>query len=119
MLYPNNAVCRNFYEELLRWPNRYREYFAVVAPGEASHTARLADVTRARECEWPIGEMSSEDRRWVCQVMRDALELKGLVKGGALVRPVLKGDSTDMKSPLRAFTYGLLRRQVHCVASGN
>eukprot|EP00439_Symbiodinium_sp_Y106_P015142 s96_g2.t1 len=31
-----DPVCRNFYAELLRWPNRYRDYFCCERPADAA-----------------------------------------------------------------------------------
>eukprot|EP00931_Biecheleriopsis_adriatica_P084988 TRINITY_DN5911_c0_g1_i1.p1 TRINITY_DN5911_c0_g1~~TRINITY_DN5911_c0_g1_i1.p1 ORF type:complete len:1474 (+),score=374.20 TRINITY_DN5911_c0_g1_i1:60-4481(+) len=41
-IFPTESVCRNFYLELLRWPNRYRDFFCCEEPMLALRVAGLA-----------------------------------------------------------------------------
>mmetsp|Transcript_62984 Transcript_62984/g.111878 ORF Transcript_62984/g.111878 Transcript_62984/m.111878 type:complete len:1385 (-) Transcript_62984:197-4351(-) len=41
-IFPTESVCRNFYLELLRWPNRYRDFFCCEEPELALRAAGLA-----------------------------------------------------------------------------
>lgn len=42
-IFPRAAVCRNFYEELLRWPSLYRDFFGCVCPAHAALAAGLGE----------------------------------------------------------------------------
>merc|ERR1719453_1217456 len=58
-IFPKAAVCRNFYEELLRWPSRYRDFYSFLRPTQAawcagvSAAAPAGDWQKHRTSRWP------------------------------------------------------------------
>lgn len=72
-IFPKAAICRNFYTELLRWPNRYRDYFSCLRPREAS----LAAGAQMRREMWDLTRLPERTVRELIRSLREVLEMKG------------------------------------------
>merc|ERR1719390_193632 len=53
-IFPKSPVCRNFYVELLRWPNRYRDYFCCERPNDAAIVSGISPhvTPQGRFVDW-------------------------------------------------------------------
>ena len=60
-------MCRNFYLELLRWPSRYRDFFACLHP-----TAACGAEGQLWRLELPKGKLKE-----LIELIREVLEMKG------------------------------------------
>lgn len=110
-IFPRDAVCRNFYMELLRWPSRYRDYFACERPADAAMVSGSADWRTRRHHMWDPSRTSNEELRRLCGVIRDVLEMKGQSWMGQMRRSFRvafqkKHPGMPMPlAPLRAISY--------------
>eukprot|EP00928_Gymnodinium_smaydae_P054065 TRINITY_DN37904_c0_g1_i1.p1 TRINITY_DN37904_c0_g1~~TRINITY_DN37904_c0_g1_i1.p1 ORF type:complete len:1122 (-),score=125.23 TRINITY_DN37904_c0_g1_i1:333-3650(-) len=122
-VFPRAAVCRNFYEELLRWPSRYRDLFSAVRPSLAARAAGLPaleaeDALKAgaflrslSEHQWPMQGLLEREIRAICAEMREVLEMKTSICGGGFRRDFLEKfrashpDVAFPGAPLRALSY--------------
>ena len=90
-LFPKQALVWNFMDELLRWPSKYRSYFALMQPAIAAKAVPLPDgltveeqrlaLERCSDKEWnvPAAEADAARRR-----LRTELEMTDIRKlGGA------------------------------------
>ncbi|CAL1170359.1 unnamed protein product [Cladocopium goreaui] len=73
-IFPKAAICRNFYTELLRWPNRYRDYFSCLRPREASLAAGAHEMRREM---WDLTRLPEKTVRELIRSLREVLEMKG------------------------------------------
>jgi len=62
-IFPKEAVCRNFYAELLRWPSLYRDYFSCLRPGSAACCAGVRDWRMRRNHLWDLSGFLEKDVR--------------------------------------------------------
>eukprot|EP00931_Biecheleriopsis_adriatica_P082306 TRINITY_DN5573_c0_g1_i1.p1 TRINITY_DN5573_c0_g1~~TRINITY_DN5573_c0_g1_i1.p1 ORF type:complete len:1295 (-),score=324.79 TRINITY_DN5573_c0_g1_i1:44-3928(-) len=87
-IFPKEPVCRNFYVELLRWPSRYRDFFACLRPQDAARAAGLPDMDwRVRRAElWDLSELPETALKELIVNMRDVLEMKGWFYMGRMRR---------------------------------
>ena len=76
-IFPKAAVCRNFYTELLRWPNRYRDYFSSLRPDDAALTAGTSPWQNMRKEIWDLTRLPEKTLRDVTKSMKGILEMKG------------------------------------------
>eukprot|EP00931_Biecheleriopsis_adriatica_P057763 TRINITY_DN34290_c0_g1_i1.p1 TRINITY_DN34290_c0_g1~~TRINITY_DN34290_c0_g1_i1.p1 ORF type:complete len:1244 (-),score=285.12 TRINITY_DN34290_c0_g1_i1:72-3764(-) len=76
-IFPTQAVCRNFYLELLRWPSRYRDYYCCICPGGAL-LASGAPLWRTRRQQlWDLTRLPEASLRDLARSCREVLEMKG------------------------------------------
>eukprot|EP00435_Cladocopium_sp_Y103_P060993 s369_g22.t1 len=69
---------RNFYTELLRWPNRYRDYFSCLRPQEASLAAGPCGAWQEMRREmWDLARLPERTVRELIRSLREVLEMKG------------------------------------------
>lgn len=88
-VFPRAAVCRNFYEELLRWPNHYRDFFSCLQPRWAALAAGLqetGDWRLRRRDRWPMSHFIEAEIRVVCGAIREVLEMKTTIIRGRFRR---------------------------------
>jgi len=110
-IFPKEAVCRNFYLELLRWPSRYRDYFCCLRPGSASCAAGVRDWRSRRGHLWNLSCFSEADLRGLCLDIREVLEMKGCFYMGRMRRTWVEGFQQKFPTeqlpaaPLRALRY--------------
>mmetsp|Transcript_56241 Transcript_56241/g.126527 ORF Transcript_56241/g.126527 Transcript_56241/m.126527 type:complete len:1181 (-) Transcript_56241:2-3544(-) len=76
-IFPKEAVCQNFYAELLRWPSSYRDYFCLLRPEIAAQVSRSKDWRRVRSSLWDLQRIVQKDLKEICRELRDVLEMKG------------------------------------------
>jgi len=114
-IFPTESVCRNFYLELLRWPNRYRDYFCcedvVLARRVAGLDSETGDWKAVRGAMWSLAGIPEAELRSISTSFRDCLEMSGTFVCGKL----RKGRRFDFKTrcpgeefpsaPLRALGY--------------
>jgi len=110
-IFPKHPVCRNFYMELLRWPNRYRDYFCCEQPADAAAACGKRNWKEARHGLWDLGRLPEEECRRLCVSLRDVLEMKHMLHMGRVRRACRvafqkrhPGESMP-GSPLRAISY--------------
>jgi len=110
-VFPRNPVCRNFYSELLRWPNRYRDYFCCERPADAAITSGRQDWQQARSCMWDLSHLSEEESRRLGYAIREVLEMKNMFYMGRM-RLAFRADferrhpAEQMPAaPMRALSY--------------
>jgi hypothetical protein len=112
-IFPKATVCRNFYEELLRWPSRYRDFYSFLRPNEAARCAGLdedGDWRICRESRWPLPFTDKEMRALCCDI-REVLEMKSVIRHGRFcrgTRTALRAQYPDIplpRAPLRALSY--------------
>eukprot|EP00928_Gymnodinium_smaydae_P065647 TRINITY_DN4874_c1_g2_i2.p1 TRINITY_DN4874_c1_g2~~TRINITY_DN4874_c1_g2_i2.p1 ORF type:complete len:1277 (-),score=329.72 TRINITY_DN4874_c1_g2_i2:127-3894(-) len=76
-IFPKEPVCRNFYAELLRWPNRYRDFFGCLRARDASLAAGAKDWRTRRGEVWLCNGLEECEIRELCDSLREVLEMKG------------------------------------------
>eukprot|EP00931_Biecheleriopsis_adriatica_P017681 TRINITY_DN1258_c0_g2_i1.p1 TRINITY_DN1258_c0_g2~~TRINITY_DN1258_c0_g2_i1.p1 ORF type:complete len:1809 (-),score=529.86 TRINITY_DN1258_c0_g2_i1:7-5433(-) len=77
-IFPKDPVCRNFYAELLRWPNRYRDYYCCERPADAAIACGKPDWKEYRFFLWDLSGFREEEVRRLCFSIREVLEMKGM-----------------------------------------
>ena len=75
-VFPKEAVCRNFYAELLRWPSLYRDYFSCLRPGSVACCAGVRDWRIRRSHLWELNRFSEKDMKELTRDIREVLEMK-------------------------------------------
>lgn len=97
--------------ELLRWPNPYRDYFALTRPLDAEIACGGQPWVAVRDKAWELSLLTSADASRLYGSVKDALDMKGLVRNGALTPQALApfaGTHVAERipgAPLRAFNY--------------
>mmetsp|Transcript_19575 Transcript_19575/g.34570 ORF Transcript_19575/g.34570 Transcript_19575/m.34570 type:complete len:1115 (+) Transcript_19575:20-3364(+) len=110
-IFPKEPVCRNFYLELLRWPSRYRDFFACLRPQDAARASRDSDWRRRRSELWDVSELSGSTQKELCLNMREVLEMKGWFFMGKMRHSRREAfcsrfpDEVCPAAPLRALRY--------------
>jgi hypothetical protein len=110
-IFPKSPVCRNFYAELLRWPNKYRDYFCCVRPAEAAIASGTCDWRDVRMAKWELTHFPEEEMRLLCFAIREVLEMKNMFYMGRLRQGLReqfseKHPGEHMPSgPMRALSY--------------
>eukprot|EP00927_Polykrikos_kofoidii_P008300 TRINITY_DN13440_c0_g1_i1.p1 TRINITY_DN13440_c0_g1~~TRINITY_DN13440_c0_g1_i1.p1 ORF type:complete len:1158 (+),score=216.61 TRINITY_DN13440_c0_g1_i1:185-3658(+) len=115
-VFPRNTVCRNFYEELLRWPSRYRDFFSCMQPRLAAVAAGLSsdsDWRSRRRDRWALlGDGVTESQlRLIVSEFREVLEMKTTIVQGRFRRGFRAAfrerfpDCPLPGAPLRALSY--------------
>jgi len=122
-IFPKERVCDNFYQELLKWPSRWRHYFAFCRPNEAilasgvqrwwNRTSDVWDLSneRIRAEARKRGVRLEKVIRELIEVMKTTLEMKNAVRQGKIRSAVAKkflkehANAPVPRSPLRAFRY--------------
>ena len=59
VIFPKDAVCDNFYQELLKWPTRWRHFFCFLKPAQASLASGAKDWRRKKLDVWDINNERS------------------------------------------------------------
>mmetsp|Transcript_29295 Transcript_29295/g.68177 ORF Transcript_29295/g.68177 Transcript_29295/m.68177 type:complete len:1214 (-) Transcript_29295:63-3704(-) len=110
-IFPKEAVCQNFYAELLRWPSRYRDFFCLLRPQMAEQASRSKDWRRWRRSRWDLKKLPERELREICREMRDVLEMKGCFFMGRMRLKWAQAfrekfpDEAIPAAPLRALRY--------------
>lgn len=110
-IFPKEPVCRNFYMELLRWPSRYRDFFACLRPQDAAKASGCADWRSRRRLRWDLADLSGVVMHELCYNMREVLEMKGWFFMGRMRRSRREAfrtrfpDEVAPAAPLRALRY--------------
>jgi len=111
-IFPKEPVCQNFYAELLRWPSRYRDFFCLMKPLEASMASGVADWKTKRSDLWALVGLPEQAVRQMCRSMLETLEMKGYFYMGRMRRSLRNQffkrfpDETCLPGgPLRALRY--------------
>eukprot|EP00930_Biecheleria_cincta_P023626 TRINITY_DN17040_c0_g1_i2.p1 TRINITY_DN17040_c0_g1~~TRINITY_DN17040_c0_g1_i2.p1 ORF type:complete len:1109 (+),score=221.83 TRINITY_DN17040_c0_g1_i2:50-3376(+) len=115
-IFPKEPVCRNFYVELLRWPSRYRDFFACLRPQDAALAAGVQDWRVRRAELWDVSEMPSEALKEICANLRDVLEMKGWFFMGEMRRS--RRDAFESRFPEEAIPGAPLRALRYTSAGG-
>lgn len=114
-IFPTDSVCRNFYLELLRWPNRYRDYFCceetTLGRRAAGLDLEIGDWKAVRGAMWTLAGIPEAELRSISTRFRECLEMSGTFVCGKL----RKGRRFEFRSknpgeefpasPLRALGY--------------
>lgn len=116
-IFPKSPVCRNFYVELLRWPNRYRDYFCCVRPADAAVASGCCDWREKRNSMWTLGHFLEEELRHLCYTIREVLEMKNMFYMG-LMRPGLRKEFME-EHPGEAMPAGPMRALSYTSAGGS
>jgi len=110
-IFPKDPVCRNFYVELLRWPNRYRDYFCCERPADAAIASGSPKWRDYRNHMWDLTKFPEEEMRRLCYAIRDVLDMKNMFYMGKVRRSFriafnkkFPGESMPL-APLRAIGY--------------
>mmetsp|Transcript_60600 Transcript_60600/g.107585 ORF Transcript_60600/g.107585 Transcript_60600/m.107585 type:complete len:1815 (-) Transcript_60600:188-5632(-) len=111
-IFPKDHVCRNFYAELLRWPNRYRNYFCCERPEDALIVSGVPDWRERRFHMWDLSNFAEPEVRRLCYCIRDVLEMKGMFYRGMVRRSCKLAFNKKAppgeympRAPLRALGY--------------
>ncbi|CAE8713294.1 unnamed protein product [Polarella glacialis] len=110
-IFPKEPVCRNFYAELLRWPSRYRDFFACLRPQDATRASGVRDWKTKRAQLWDVSGLPGSDLKELCINMREVLEMKGWFFMGKMRRSRREAfyrrypDEAAPAAPLRALRY--------------
>jgi len=110
-IFPKEPVCRNFYVELLRWPSRYRDFFACLRPQDASRACGHDDWRSCRSQLWDLREIPGNELKELCSNLRAVLEMKGWFYMGRMRRSRREAfrsrfpDEEAPAAPLRALRY--------------
>lgn len=122
-IFPKHAVCDNFYQELLKWPTRWRHFFCFLKPAEASLASGAKDWRRKKFDVWDINNDKSRAEaktrgvrlekiiRELTDSIQEALEMRHAIRGGKVTSRFARGfleehpDAPMPKAPLRAFRY--------------
>merc|ERR1719498_972486 len=110
-IFPNSPVCRNFYMELLRWPNRYRDFFCCMRPADAAVASGVVDWRERRHLMWSLNHFLEAELRHLCLVLREVLELKqyfymGSMRAGIREQFMHQNPGEHMPAgPMRALSY--------------
>lgn len=115
-IFPKEPVCRNFYSELVRWPSRYRDFFACLRPRDAAHACGARDWRDRRDRLWSCAGLPDEELRDICNSMREALEMKGWFFMGRMRRS--KRDAFLRRFPGEALPAAPLRAIRYTSAGG-
>jgi len=123
-IFPRDAVCRNFYAELLRWPNRYRDYFCCERPLDAATASGHSDWKARRGHMWDLSSHREVELRRLCVAIRDVLEMKGMSYKGMMRMSCRKafrkkhpGEPMPLV-PLRAISYTSAGGSFSAIAGG-
>lgn len=110
-IFPKSVVCRNFYMELIRWPNRYRDYFCCERPIEAALASGVENWKDRRHHLWDLTRLQEEEVRHLCRSCRGVLEMKGQSFRGMMRKSFRVAFKTKHPgepmplAPLRAISY--------------
>ena len=85
-IFRTRSLAQNFLDELLRWPNRYRSYFALIRPDYAAKAARL-----------PAGLGAEEQRAELDRVEKDKWDVPAEVAQEVLQRLQVELEMTDIR----------------------
>lgn len=85
-IFPKEPVCRNFYVELLRWPNLYRDYYCCERPADAAVASGKPNWKEFRFHMWDLSGFREEELRRLCYSIREVLEMKGMFWRGQIRR---------------------------------
>ncbi|CAE7659015.1 Dcun1d2, partial [Symbiodinium sp. CCMP2456] len=117
-IFPKHAVCDNFYQELLKWPTRWRHFFCFLKPAEASLASGAKDWRRKKFDVWDINNDKSRAEaktrgvrlekiiRELTDSIQEALEMRHAIRGGKVTSKFARGfleehpDAPMPKAPL-------------------
>jgi len=110
-IFPKEPVCRNFYAELLRWPNRYRNFYCVLRPEQTDVLLKGADWRERRDQLWDLASLTDLELKELCRDVRETLEMKGWFYMGRMRKSRVDAFQADHPDeplpagPLRALRY--------------
>eukprot|EP00927_Polykrikos_kofoidii_P029098 TRINITY_DN2520_c0_g2_i1.p1 TRINITY_DN2520_c0_g2~~TRINITY_DN2520_c0_g2_i1.p1 ORF type:complete len:1091 (+),score=180.00 TRINITY_DN2520_c0_g2_i1:55-3327(+) len=110
-IFPKEAVCRNFYAELLRWPSKYRDFFCCLRPQDAGRACKTKDWRSRRHDIWTCAGLADAQMRYLCDGMREVLEMKSWFRMGRMLKTRREAfvrkfpDEKLPAAPLRALRY--------------
>jgi len=122
-IFPKDRVCDNFYQELLKWPTRWREFFSFSRPNMAALASGASNWKRRRTEVWDMNnERLRQEARTrgmrlekvmgeVIDSIREVLEMKNAIRKGKVRSNVAKKFMKEHpgaavpRAPLRAFRY--------------
>jgi len=123
VIFPKDRVCDNFYQELLKWPSRWREFFCFSRPVHGGLAGGVVNWKRRRDEVWDLGneKIRNEAKRRGCRIekvvrdlvdsIREVLEMKRVIRAGK-IRPKMSQKfrkehpgAPVPRAPLRAFRY--------------
>ena len=87
IFFPTPSVCRNFYGELIKWPNHYRDFFAKSDPEAAVLAAGTLDLHLAQPQLWDPCCLAPGVIDEVIARARAALQLKNGIRSGHMTVP--------------------------------
>lgn len=123
VIFPKDRVCDNFYQELLKWPTRWRHYFCFNRPSDACLASGAKDWRRKKNDVWDVNNDRSRAEaktrgvrlekiiRDLIDSVRDVLEMKNSIRNGKLkskeARIFLETNpgAPLPRAPLRAFRF--------------
>jgi len=122
-LFPSDRAADNFYQELFKWPTRWRTYFAHCRQEEAALLSGAVNWKRRLADVWDLGneKVRGEAKRkgidvgalvrQFLDIAREVLEMKPAVRGGK-IRPKVAARFRQEnpgvpvpRSPLRTYRY--------------
>jgi len=103
-LFPTEATVSNFYGELLKFPNRYRSYFALTRPEVAAKAAGIdttsLDTEQLRRCldevdraDWNVAGEHADEVRSCLKMELEMTDLR--TKEGTPIRAINRGKLTS------------------------
>lgn len=122
-IFPKDSVCDNFYQELLKWPTRWRHYFSFCNPDKAALASGAKNWQRKMSEVWDLNNdrIRAEVRqrgvrlqkviRELVDAMRETLEMKHAIRCGKVTPKLAKAFLKEHpgapvpRAPLRAFRY--------------
>lgn len=115
-IFPKESVCRNFYFELLKWPSKYRDFFSCLQPKAAKAASGVDDWRTRREQTWDVSHLKERQVGRLCQIIRDALEMKAAFIQGRMRKTVR--DEFERRFPGEPFLTAPLRALRYTSAGG-
>ena len=73
-IFPSPTVCQNFYMELLRWPNKYRDYFCSTCPEDAALASGTPDWQSQKLAKWKFQQLIGMQSMRLCQSLKTVLD---------------------------------------------
>ena len=122
LIFPKEHVCSNFYQQRLRWPGRWRDFFCLRDP-EGARLASGGDNWKSRRhLQWELSErnaaikfeMDAEGRtlskvlQGLVRRVREALEMKKTFRCGQFLGKALQDWPEEEwwpAAPLRAYRF--------------
>lgn len=122
-IFPKDRVVESFYQELLKWPSRWREFFAFSRPDDASLASGAANWKRKRMDVWDLNNerVRMEAKSRGCRLetvvgklverVKEVLNMSRALRKGKITPSFAQQFKKDHpgapvpRAPLRAFRY--------------